>query len=211
MTTAGPPPALSPSPAPRREGLPATVINRMLALPGWMGGRRRLIFYKLAGMQIGRGCRLRRIHVPVDPWNICLHDGASLDDGVVLVCNGPSQGSHKIVIGSGTYINCYAIVDACERIQIGRDCIIGPHCVLNDNGKEFKAGTLVQDQPWTTKPILIGDGVWIGAGAIVLKGVNIGSGGIVAAGAVVTHDVAANAIVAGVPAKQIGVRPGAAV
>jgi acetyltransferase-like isoleucine patch superfamily enzyme len=187
--------------------MPAKLINRMLGLPGWFAGRRLSIFYKLCGMQIGHGCRIRRICVPVDPWNICVHDGVTLEDGVVLCCNGPSQGSHKIVIGPGAYINRYAILDACERIQIGRDCVIGPHCVLNDNGKEFKAGKLVQDQPWTAKPILIGDGAWLGAGAIVLKGVNIGSGGIVAAGAVVTHDVAPDAIVAGVPAKQIGTRP----
>jgi acetyltransferase-like isoleucine patch superfamily enzyme len=206
MITDGPQPALLPSPAPRRGGLSARLTNRMLALPGWMGGRWRLIFYKLAGMQIGRGCRLRRIHVPVDPWNICLADRVSLDDGVVLCCNGPSESSHKIVIGSGTYIERYAILDACERIQIGRDCIIAPHCVLNDNGREYKRGKLVQDQPWVTKPIVIGDGAWLGAGAIVLKGVNIGDGAIVGAGSVVTHDVAAYAIVAGVPAKQIGSR-----
>jgi acetyltransferase-like isoleucine patch superfamily enzyme len=191
-----------------RGGVPANLINRMLGLPGWVAGRRLSIFYRMCGMRIGHGCRIRRIHVPVDPWNICVHDGVTLEDGVVLCCNGPSLGSHKIVIGSGTYINRYTILDAYERIQIGRDCVLGPHCVLNDNGREFRIGKLVQDQPWTIKPILIGDGAWLGAGAIVLKGVSIGDGGIVAAGAVVTHDVAANAIVAGVPAKQIGTRPG---
>ena len=52
-------------------------------------------------------------------------------------------------------------------------------------------------------PMIIKDNVWIGMSAIILKGVTIGEGAIVAAGAVVTRDVPAHAIVAGVPAKVI--------
>jgi acetyltransferase-like isoleucine patch superfamily enzyme len=52
-------------------------------------------------------------------------------------------------------------------------------------------------------PIVIGRKVWLGAAATVLPGVTIGDGAIVGAGAVVTKDVPANAIVAGVPAKLI--------
>ena len=54
-----------------------------------------------------------------------------------------------------------------------------------------------------TKPIFIGDHVWIGANSTILKGVSIGDGAIVAAGAVVTKDVKPNTIVAGCPAKEI--------
>jgi acetyltransferase-like isoleucine patch superfamily enzyme len=52
-------------------------------------------------------------------------------------------------------------------------------------------------------PIIIGDDVWIGFGAIILKGVTIGKGAIVAAGALVTRDVAPFTIVAGNPAKEV--------
>jgi acetyltransferase-like isoleucine patch superfamily enzyme len=51
--------------------------------------------------------------------------------------------------------------------------------------------------------VRIGDHVWIGARAAVLKGVTIGDGAIVAAGAMVTHDVPARALVAGVPARLV--------
>ena len=53
------------------------------------------------------------------------------------------------------------------------------------------------------KPIHIGEHVWIGNRAIILKGVTIGDGAIVAAGALVTGDVPAHTIVAGVPARII--------
>jgi len=54
--------------------------------------------------------------------------------------------------------------------------------------------------------IIIGDDVWIGYGSIVLSGVKIGNGAIIAAGSVVTKDIEAFSIVAGVPAKKIGER-----
>lgn len=56
---------------------------------------------------------------------------------------------------------------------------------------------------WRTfaKPIVIGDGCWIGVNATIIGGVTIGNGTVVVAGAVVTKDVAPNTIVGGVPAK----------
>ncbi len=53
------------------------------------------------------------------------------------------------------------------------------------------------------KDIYISDNVWIGEKAIILKGVNIGESAVIAAGAVVTKDVLARSLVAGVPAKAI--------
>ena len=56
---------------------------------------------------------------------------------------------------------------------------------------------------WRTfaKPIIIGDGCWIGANATIIGGVTIGDGAVVAAGAVVTKDVEPNTEVGGVPAR----------
>ena len=51
--------------------------------------------------------------------------------------------------------------------------------------------------------IIVEDDVWIGNGAILLSGVNVGRGSIIGAGSVVTKDVPANSIVAGVPAKPL--------
>lgn len=61
----------------------------------------------------------------------------------------------------------------------------------------------IDEQGVSTKPVIIGDDVWIGANAVILPGVTIGSHVVVAAGTVVTKDVPENTIVAGVPAKVI--------
>lgn len=56
---------------------------------------------------------------------------------------------------------------------------------------------------YSSKPVTIGNNVWIGANAIILKGVSIGSGSVIAAGSVVTKDVPNNCVVAGNPAKVV--------
>ena len=103
-----------------------------------------------------------------------------------------------------------------DYTRIGLHCtVIGPICIgnhvnlaqgivvtalnhnFNDNTKR------IDEQGVSTKPVVIGDDVWIGANAVVLPGVTIGQHSVVAAGAVVTQDVPAYTVVAGVPAKVV--------
>ena len=98
------------------------------------------------------------------------------------------------------------MIDAHERIEIGRNCMIGPHCYITDANHGVAVDLPVNKQPIEAKPVTIEDEVWLGAGVIVLCGVRIGRGAVVGAGAVVRRDVLANAIVAGVPAREIGSR-----
>lgn len=87
---------------------------------------------------------------------------------------------------------------------LGNDVLIGPQAVLVTGDHDFsRLDVPATQRDYTGKPITIGDNVWIGAGAVVLGGVCVGDNAVVAAGAVVTHDVAAGAVVGGVPAKVI--------
>ncbi len=87
-------------------------------------------------------------------------------------------------------------------ISIGNNVLIASHEAITSlthdkNAVCFRETTL-------RATVGIGDNVWIGADAIILPGVTVGAGSIVAAGAVVTRDVPANAVVAGVPARLVG-------
>ena len=103
-----------------------------------------------------------------------------------------------------------------DYTRIGIHCtVIGPVCIghhvnlaqgitvtaLNHNFAD--TNRRIDEQGISTKPVVIGDDVWIGANAVILPGVTIGRHVVVAAGAVVTKDVPENTIVAGVPAKVI--------
>lgn len=103
----------------------------------------------------------------------------------------------RIFIGNGTYLNRNTEIIAETEVRIGRDCKIAWDVVIMDTDQHG-----VGDQPAVTRPIAIGDRVWIGCRAIILKGVTIGDDAVIGAGAIVTKDVPAGAIVTG-PAATI--------
>jgi putative colanic acid biosynthesis acetyltransferase WcaF len=126
------------------------------------------------------------------------------------------QIGRRVAILRGTLVICP------DRINIGDHCIIGFRCFLSGDGGidigdnvnissdsvVLSAGHDINDPAFPTvrRPTVIEDYVWVATRATVLAGVRIGRGAVVAAGAVVTKDVAAYAVVAGVPARQIGER-----
>lgn len=104
----------------------------------------------------------------------------------------------KLELGSG-YFNGFVQIVCDENIKIGNNVAIARDVIIRDTD----AHEILDGKHKKTKPVIIGNHVWIGTRAIIMKGVTIGDGSIVAAGAIVTKDVPANSIVAGVPAKII--------
>ena len=101
-------------------------------------------------------------------------------------------------IGSG-FANNNVSIDCFRNIKIGNGVVISTGTMIRDSDNH----EIVYKDYEMSKPIVIGDHVWIGMGVIILKGVKIGDGSIIAAGAVVNKDVPTNCMVAGVPAKII--------
>ena len=105
-----------------------------------------------------------------------------------------------ISIGKNVFIN-----HACSFLDMGGitiedNVLIGPKVNLITENHPLDPG---DRRALITKPIVIKKNAWIGAGATILPGVTIGENSVVAAGAVVSRNVAANTVVAGVPAKFI--------
>jgi maltose O-acetyltransferase len=181
-------------------------VNRLMRYPSSAMVRLRRIRLRMLGVHIGKRCVIQRVVVPQNPWDVWIGDYVSVDDGVVLLATGPRREEPRILIRSAGYINRHTFIDAHERIELAGNFMIGPYCYITDANHGHKLGENVARQPMETAPVKIGNGVWIGAHVTILRGVTIGDGAIIGAGAVVTHDVAPNAKVAGVPARQIGER-----
>lgn len=101
-------------------------------------------------------------------------------------------------IGSG-FFNSNVKIRCTESIEIGDDVAISHDVTIMDSD----AHELFRKDYIKTKPVKIGNHVWIGSRAMVLKGVTIGDGAVVAAGAVVTKNVPAKCVVAGNPARIV--------
>jgi maltose O-acetyltransferase len=101
------------------------------------------------------------------------------------------------------FINFYCFIDAGERVEIGNNVLIGPYVYITDGDHGMDPSSMRITQPMSLAPVIIEDGVWIGARASILKGVKIGRNAVIGAGAVVTRSVEENDVAAGVPAKSI--------
>jgi acetyltransferase-like isoleucine patch superfamily enzyme len=112
-----------------------------------------------------------------------------------------------IELGAGVSINPFAVLDGGKKgIVIGVDSRIASHACIYGFDHGLLPDAPVRAQPVRSRGVRIGRDVWIGAQACITDGVNLGDHAVVGAGAVVTRDVEAFAIVGGVPARSIGDR-----
>jgi acetyltransferase-like isoleucine patch superfamily enzyme len=105
-------------------------------------------------------------------------------------------------VGERTLLNYGSSIAAAEHIRIGARCLIGTHAIIMDN--DFHRIEPERRLEWPkSRPIIIGDNVWVGARVIVLGGVTIGDDSCIGAGSVVVDDVPPRTLAAGVPARVI--------
>lgn len=106
----------------------------------------------------------------------------------------------RLEIGDRTWIGYGCSLSAHLLVRIGADCHLGPYTNILDNDYHD-----IEDHRVTppSRPVEIGDNVWIGTRVIILPGVTIGEGAVIGAGAVVTKSVPPRAVAAGNPARII--------
>jgi acetyltransferase-like isoleucine patch superfamily enzyme len=112
-----------------------------------------------------------------------------------------------VEIGAKTVMGQECTISAYQRVRIGAECVIADRAMFID----FDHGVVEVERPIRVQGIYkrdveVGSNVWIGYGACVLRGVRVGDNAIVGTNSVVTKDVPANAVVAGIPATVIRMR-----
>lgn len=108
-----------------------------------------------------------------------------------------------ISIGNDTIFSNDVTIVAVDNISIGEDCLIGDRVSIYDCDFHEINPLYRKRSKGNSKPVSIGDRVWIGSQVMILKGVTIGDNSIIGAGSVVTKDIPPNCIAAGNPAKVI--------
>ena len=143
-------------------------------------------------------------HIPF--WcirrRILCNEGLRIGKNSFIMKDVYFQDVRQCSIGDYSHINRGCLIDARGYVTIGNNVSISHNVSIVTGGHNPQSAFF----EGRFKPITIENYVWVGVGAIILQGVRIGEGAVVCAGAVVTKDVGEYEIVAGVPAKKIGIR-----
>jgi len=141
-------------------------------------------------IQIGRRARLE-----LGPW-------VWIGRGTKIRCH-----EGEVRIGAKTVIGEDCTISAYQHVSIGEQCIIADRVMMIDfDHAVTEVERPIRVQGIYKRDVRVGNNVWIGYGAQILRGVSVGDNSIIGATAVVSKDVPANAVVAGVPARIIRMR-----
>jgi galactoside O-acetyltransferase len=166
---------------------------------------RELAALGLAG--VGRDVRVSRHALLFRPEAITLGDHTRVDAFCVL-----SAGPAGIRIGRNVHVSAYSAVLGQEAVEIGDFATVSVRCIIFSSSDDYSGATMANAtipeayRGATNAPVMLQPHALIGAGSIILPGVTIGESACVGAASLVTADVAAFEIVAGVPARAIGRR-----
>ena len=112
-----------------------------------------------------------------------------------------------VEIGAKTVIGQECTISAYQRVRIGEQCVMADRAMFIDFDHGGSRSTRpIRVQGIYKRDVEVGSNVWIGYGACILRGVTVGDNSIVGTNSVVTRDVPANAVVAGIPARVIRMR-----
>jgi acetyltransferase-like isoleucine patch superfamily enzyme len=141
-------------------------------------------------LQVGRHARIR-----FGRWTW-------IGDGTKIRCH-----EGEVRIGDKTVLGQECTISAYQHVSIGEQCILADRVMLIDfDHNVADVERPIRVQGIYKQDVRVGSNVWIGYGAQILRGVTVGDNAIIGASAVVTRDVPANAVVAGVPARIIRMR-----
>ncbi|MBO0330933.1 acyltransferase [[Muricauda] lutisoli] len=153
--------------------------------------------------------------------------GCTLDDYVILDCYGKNRikfgntvkiGAYSRIsvtshlsklgeglsIGSNSAIGEYSYFGCAGGLEIGDNVIMGQYISFHTENHNFSnRDKLIREQGVTSKGIIIGNNIWVGAKVTFLDGSQVGDNSVVAAGAVVKDEFPPNVVIGGVPAKII--------
>lgn len=160
-----------------------------------------------SNIQFGKNCTLED-SVKIDAYarkKIIL--GENVKIGAYSILSSTSHFSHfgeGVIMGNNSAVGEYSYFGAAGGIQIGDNVIMGQYISFHSENHIFdNKSTSIREQGTTSKGIVLGNNIWVGAKVTFLDGTKIDDNCVVAAGAVVKGEFPKNCVIGGVPAKII--------
>jgi acetyltransferase-like isoleucine patch superfamily enzyme len=199
------------APAPRHGG--PIVLARFLHAHGMLNRSYARLFLRLAWLKLRFRGRLVTDGIAFVGPGVTIEIGkhARLHLGRwSWVGHGTKIRAHEgeVHIGAKTVLGQECTISSFQHVSIGRECIVADRVMLID----FDHGVVeterpVREQGIYKRDVRVGHNVWIGYGVSILRGVTVGDNAIIGTSSVVTKDVPDNAVVGGVPARILRMRP----
>jgi acetyltransferase-like isoleucine patch superfamily enzyme len=183
----------------------APFYNQLNMLSGLYYLTKGALWYRLVFKEFGNGSCLRKPLLLLNPNFISIGERVLIRDGVRLevIRSNPSR-NPALTIGDDTNIEQNVHIVCHSRVSLGKNVSITGNCSIVDVTHPFsdlsnptKIGVRILDEDSFVE---IGDGTFVGFGAVILPNVRIGKCAIIGANSVVVSDVPDYAVVAGVPA-----------
>lgn len=154
-----------------------------------------------SGVFFGRGVTINALCRA----GVIIGSNVTIKSGTCIDCTGVySDLGEGLKIGDRVGISENTFIQVRGAVCIEDDVIIGPGVKIFSENHIFDDPTRpIRTQGTTRVGVHVGKGAWIGTSAIILDGVSIGEFSVIAAGSVVTKDVPARCVAAGVPARKI--------
>ncbi len=144
-----------------------------------------------------------------DPYKwISIGDGTEIQRHCFIWIDADETKEPKLTLGKRVFVGQGTHLSIMRPMAVGDNCLIGAYSYLLTNNHRFEVRTIpIRDQGYTSEPLVLAEDVWIGAHSVIMPGIKIGRGAIIGAGSVLTKNVGAYEIWAGIPAKKIKDRP----
>jgi acetyltransferase-like isoleucine patch superfamily enzyme len=204
----------------------------VLWIPGGVGSRLRIMYYRARGTRIGKDCRIEVGFMIDQPGLVEIGDRVWLDRYAILIAGksrpgretrragDPDEGLRgSIRIGSRCHIGASTIVSGIGGVSIGDDVTLAAGTKVyslthhyrswkDPKDKRITFGSMGPDthQSMLEGVVSIGHNVGVGADVLILPGVSLGEGSFVRPRSVVTESFGPNSIIAGDPAQRTGDR-----
>lgn len=163
--------------------------------------------FKARCAEAGRGLRLPNGIPLVTGNHLTIKIGDNVTIGRSTIGAGNIYDRPVFTMGANSSIGYGTSISVAHSVTIGRDTMISMHCLIMDNDDHpvSPVKRLLKEPAAkeSVRPVRIGNNVWVGAYSAIMKGVSIGDNAIIGTHSVVTADVPANTIFAGVPARMI--------
>lgn len=191
-----------------RDGLAWGIWNIASRIRVAMRSRFAIWALNAPGLHLGGASTIRGVR--------CIRFGQGIHVGGAIWIEAVTRYAGKdyapcIVIGDGVSFSEDVHITCIDRIEIGRNVLMGSRVYISDHGHGVYKGSESSrpEEPPAQRllggggPVRIDHNVWIGDNVVIVGPVHIGHGAVVGANSVVRHDIPAMSIVAGVPARAI--------